>query len=183
MYFKKLEGEKVYLSPCDIDDAQKYSMWLNDRCITDNLGTTAKLNNTLCEREWLTKILERGEYTFAIVLKENNELIGNCSIMKPNFINRTATIGIFIGEEYWGKEYGTETLNMLLDYSFNVLNLNNIDLQVYSFNERAISCYKKVGFKEYGKRHKCYYLNGEYHDEVYMEILKEDYKKINNINV
>lgn len=183
MYFKKIEGNRVYLSPCNIEDAQKYSKWLNDRNITDNIGTTGKLNNILSEKEWLTKILEKGEYTFAIVLKDKDELIGNCGILGPNFINRTATLGIFIGEEYWNKGYGSETLNMLLDFCFNIINLYNIDLHVYSFNERAISCYKKIGFKEYGRRHKCYYLNGEYHDVIYMEILKDDYKKTIKTNV
>jgi RimJ/RimL family protein N-acetyltransferase len=45
-------------------------------------------------------------------------------------------------------------------------------LKVFSFNERAINCYKKVGFKEIGRRRQSYYLKGQFHDEVYMDILK-----------
>ena len=58
-------------------------------------------------------------------------------------------------------------------------------LGVMSFNERAIACYKKVGFKEIGRRRQSYYLNGKYYDSVYMDILKEEFKKecIKNKNV
>lgn len=55
-------------------------------------------------------------------------------------------------EENRNKGYGTETLKLLISYGFDYLNLNNIMLSVYSFNGNAISCYKKVGFKEIGRR-------------------------------
>ena len=45
-----------------------------------------------------------------------------------------------------------------------------------SFNDRAIACYKKVGFKEIGRRRQSYFLNGKYHDEIFMDILKDEFK-------
>ena len=57
------------------------------------------------------------------------------------------------------------------------LNLNNIMLQVYSFNKRAIKSYKKAGFKEFGRRHNVITIKNKLYDEIYMEILKEDYFK------
>lgn len=58
-------------------------------------------------------------------------------------------------------------------------------LTVKSFNERAINCYKKVGFKELGRRRECYFLNGKYYDDVYMDILANEFKKsyIKNKNI
>ena len=50
-------------------------------------------------------------------------------------------------------------------------------LKVFSFNERAIHVYEKVGFKEIGRRRKSYYLNGAYYDDVFMDILKEEFPK------
>ena len=29
-YFKKIEGEKVYLSPMNLEDIEKYVKWMND---------------------------------------------------------------------------------------------------------------------------------------------------------
>lgn len=176
-YFKKIVGDRIYLSPLDINDAEKYVKWMCDKKVSDGIHSTAKIQNVESEKNWIMKELESGRYTFAVVLKENDELIGNASIMNLNQRDRTATLGIFIGEEdFRGKGYGQEVLNLLLDYGFNILNLHNIDLGVFSFNEGAINCYKKVGFKEYGRRREVYYLNGKYHDEILMEILEDEYR-------
>ena len=43
----------------------------------------------------------------------------------------------------------------LANIIFNYLNLNNIKLDLMSFNERALKCYTKCGFKEYGRRRNC----------------------------
>ena len=46
------------------------------------------------------------------------------------------------------------------------------------FNKRAIKCYEKVGFKKFGIRRQAYYLKGKFYDEIYMEILRDEYKEI-----
>lgn len=177
-YYKKIVGERIYLSPMCVEDAEKYVEWMSDRSVTDGIRSTRKIMTVEAERKWITENLENGTYNFSIVLKENDELIGSCSINNPNLIDKTATLGIFIGDEInRNKGYGAEALSLLLDYGFNILNLNNIGLGVFSFNERAINCYKKIGFKEYGRRHECYYLDGKYYDEILMEVLKKDFIK------
>lgn len=178
-YFKKVEGEKVYLSPMSIEDAEKYTIWFSNRNNTDGLHHTARLLGIENEREFVENSLKEGKYNFAIVSSVSHELLGNCGINTINHIDRTATVGIFIGdEENKNKGYGSEALILLLDYGFNILNLHNIKLDVFSFNERAIACYKKVGFKEYGRRHECYFLDGKYHDVISMEILEDDFRNM-----
>ena len=177
MYYKKLEGKRIYLSPMNVEDAEKYVKWMNDRKVTDGIASTAKLINTISEKAWIEKIMERGAFTFSIVLKENDELVGNCGIMDFDAIHGTGTLGIFIGEEeYRSNGYGAETIELLLDFAFNQLRCHNIDLGVFDFNERAIACYKKVGFKEYGRRHECYFLDGKWHDAIKMEVTEQDYR-------
>ncbi len=65
------------------------------------------------------------------------------------------------------------------------MNLNNIKLDVMSFNERAQNCYKKCGFKEYGRRRKCVFVNGKYYDRISMDILAEEFNEsfIKNKNI
>lgn len=177
-YFKKLESERLYLSPMNIEDAETYCKWLNDFAVTDGLGGSSTVLTIPAEKSYIENVLEKGKYQFAIVRKEDNTLIGNCGFDKINHLHQTGEVGIFIGEaEDRNKGYGTEALKLLLDYGFNYLNLNNIMLRVYSFNEGAINCYKKIGFKEFGRRHNSYYLNGTWYDDVHMEILKKDYIK------
>src|SRR6266849_165993 len=52
----------------------------------------------------------------------------------------------------------------VLDYGFRFLNLYNIALMTFSFNERAIRAYQKAGFKESGRRRGALLLNGQRYD-------------------
>ena len=170
-YFKKLVGKQVYLSPMNVEDAETYVKWLNDFEVTDGLATSCRLTSLESEREWLKH--NSSQYQFAIVTLEDDKLIGNCGIQGVDQIRQCAEVDLFIGdEENRNKGYGGEVLDLLLEYCFDYLNLNNIMLKVFSFNERALNCYKKVGFKEIGRRRQAYYLKGKFHDEVYMDILK-----------
>ena len=82
-------------------------------------------------------------------------------------------IEIIGDEENRSKGYGTEAMKLLVDYGFNILGLHNIDLNVFEFNKQAIKAYEKVGFKEYGRRHESYFLDGKFYDEISMEIINE----------
>ena len=66
---------------------------------------------------------------------------------------------------------------LLLNYAFNHINLNNIMLKVYSFNTGAIKAYEKCGFKIFGVWKNSHYFNGEYVDEIFMNVLKDDFYK------
>lgn len=175
-YFKKVVGERVYLSPINIKDAEKYTEWINDLEISINLGNASEIYSLEKEKETLEKISKEG-YNFAIVDLNKDELIGNCGLMDVNMKHRTAELGIFIGNKnYWNKGFGSESINLLLDYGFNILNLNNIFLRVHSFNKRAINCYEKCGFKEIGRRRQSYIVGNKKYDDIYMDILMTEFK-------
>lgn len=175
-YLKKLVGEKIYLSPRSIEDAEKFAEWLNDFETTDYTGRSHQIITIEAEKDYLEKNINE-EAIFAIVENENNKLIGTISLEKIDHVKRIATLGIFIGDKnYRGKGYGTEAIKLILDYGFNYLNLNNIKLDLMEFNQRALACYKKCGFKEYGRRRKCNFINGKYYDTIEMDILAEEFE-------
>lgn len=179
MYYKKITGKRVYLSPMCIDDVQKYVKWMNDFKVTDGINGSQNLVTLESEKEWIEKNNKDGNFQFAIVKQENNELIGNCGFNELDTVNGKATIGIFIGEEEnRSKGYGAEALELLISYGFDYLNLNNIMLAVYSFNERAIACYKKIGFKEIGRRREAYIRKNIRYDDIYMDILRSEFYEI-----
>ena len=85
-------------------------------------------------------------------------------------------LGIVIGEKtYWNKGYGQEAITLLLDYGFTLLNLNSIMLGTFAFNERAINCYKCVGFKEIGRRRQARIIGESKYDGILMDILAEEF--------
>jgi RimJ/RimL family protein N-acetyltransferase len=176
MYFKKMIGKKCYLSPISIDDADKYTEWLNDNEITQYLSLYPVMISLQGEKELLLSIAKGQNY--AIIDLPTNVLIGNCGFVDIDTINRTAEVGIFIGnKDYLNKGYGKEALALLVTYGFNALNLRNIMLKVYSFNKRAIRCYENIGFKIIGKRRNAIERNQNIHDILFMDILYEDLKQ------
>lgn len=184
-YFKKLVGDRIYLSPRNTEDAEIFVNWLNDFDVTDYLGRSGQIVTLEGEKEYLENV-DNSNVSFFIVTLEEDKLIGTISLEKINNINRTATLGIFIGnKEYLSKGFGTEAINLILDYGFNYLNLNAINLNVMEFNPRAIKCYEKCGFKQYGRRRKCRFINGKYYDIICMDILSEEFRNsyIKNKNI
>ena len=174
MYFKKLVGEKCYLSPIDVNDAEKFTEWLNDLEITKNLLLCHGILNLEKEKEILNDLST--EHNYSIINLETNELIGNCGFFDIDNLNQTAEIGIFIGNrQFWNKGYGTEAFSLLIDYGFKALNLHNIMLRVYDFNKNAIRCYKKIGFKIIGARREALQRDLRKHDTIYMDIMKNDF--------
>jgi RimJ/RimL family protein N-acetyltransferase len=87
--------------------------------------------------------------------------------------------GIDIGEmDYWGKGYGKEATQLALDFAFNFLNIHNIMLGVYAFNQRAYHLYKKIGFKEIGRKREFQTLGGEKFDMIMMDLLSTEYESV-----
>ena len=184
-YFKKLVGERIYLSPRSTEDAETFTEWMNDFETTDYTGRSGCIMSLEGEKKYLEE-RNNEEATFVIVTLDKDKLIGTIGLEDVNYINRTATLGIFIGDKNFRcNGYGTEAIRLLLDYGFNYMNLNNIKLDVMEFNERAIKCYEKCGFKEYGRRRKFSFINGKYYDRIEMDILSEEFKEsyIKNKNI
>lgn len=174
-YFRKLVGEKCYLSPVSLDDAEKYTEWVNDLEIGQFVLFSAAILDINSEREMLKKLMENSA-VFAIVEKDTNKVIGNCGLHEINEIHRRAVFGIFVGEKtYWNQGIGAEATALILDYGFNILNLNNITLEVVAYNHRAIRCYEKVGFKKVGARRNYVFMAGAYHDVLVYDMLASEF--------
>jgi RimJ/RimL family protein N-acetyltransferase len=176
-YFEKIPGGRIYLSPINPDDAETYVKWLNDIEVTRWLLTTGSVISLPSEHAWIEENTKKQDnYQFAIILRSENRLLGSIGFNSVNLLSRKATCGLFSGEaQDRNQGYGTEALGLLAGYGFQWLGLRNIDLQVDCENARAIACYKKVGFREYGRRTGVILSEGQWHDCVYMEILAENW--------
>ena len=119
------------------------------------------------------------EYIFAIVNKETEEFLGTCGLGDFNWTARSGVLGLAIhNPENHNKGYGTDTMDCLLSFGFNVLNLHRIELWVMEYNKRAIHVYEKIGFKEVGRKREAHYLQGKYHNIVVMDLLKREFDEI-----
>lgn len=131
----------VKLSEKLVDD---YLDMVNDIEVQRFISHERKVYSLDGELEWIKSKLEENVIIFSMIEKQTNEFIGNIEIMKIN--NNIGEVGIAITRKKQDKHFGQEAIKRLIEYSFNELNLNGLELNVYDFNPRGIKCYEKVGF-------------------------------------
>ena len=176
-----LRGERVILGPIKREYIESFLKWFNDPEITQYLVIYRPMTR-MAEEEWMENLKNREDtihFSIVIPIEDGTEkLIGNCGIHRIDWKNRVGEVGIAIGEkEYQNKGYGTEALRLLLDYGFNTVNLNRLELSTYDFNVRALESYKKIGLIEEGRKRQFVWINGRYHDAIIMSILAEEWRK------
>jgi ribosomal-protein-alanine N-acetyltransferase len=76
---------------------------------------------------WVAKSQERyrtdGFGLFAVVLKSNGEVIGNCGVVRQNVEDESLLeVGYHFRRDYWGHGYATEAAHACMDYAFRHLN-------------------------------------------------------------
>lgn len=177
-YYKKLVGKKCYLSPVALEDGELWAAWLNDLEVALPLGDEAyDVISLERAREWSASAAKGSDPLFTIVASEGDRPIGRCLLFSVNPVDRSAMCGLFIGEKsLWGQGYGTESLALLLDYAFNLLNLHSVMLGVFAFNQRAIASYRKLGFKDIGWRRQARIFAGQAYDVLLMDILAPEFQ-------
>ena len=175
-----LKGKRVRLVPLDRKHIELFLKWFNDPEITQYLTMYKPMTRDM-EEEWFGNLKNREDAVFfsiKIIDEEDpDKIIGNCAIQNIECRNRACTCGITIGEKnYQNLGYGNEAMELLVDYGYNTLNMNRIELYVYEFNSHAFKTYQKVGFIEEGRKRQARYHNGKYQGEIIMAILREDWE-------
>lgn len=134
------------LKPNDVND--RYLRWINSANniyidYTSQSRSLADIRSYVAEREDDDTVLFLG-----IFLRESNEHIGNIKFEPINFDNKTAVMGILIGEEGWrGQGVALEVIKSSSEWLNKQYNINHIALGVDSKNIAAIKAYEKIGFK------------------------------------
>jgi len=176
-----LKGKRISLAPIKREYIDSFLKWFNDPEITQYL-TMYRPMTRMEEEDWMENLKKREDtirFSIVIPFEDGSEnLIGNCGIHNIDWKNRVGELGIVIGEkEYQNKGYGTEAMELLLEYGFNTVNLNRIELVVYHYNIRALRSYEKIGFKEEGRKKQFMWNKGKYYDAIIMGILAEEWSE------
>lgn len=111
--------------------------------------------------------------------------IGNCSLQRIDYINRSAEFAVVIGnKDYWRKGICTIVLNTVLKHAFRSLGMNRVWTGTAATNwgmqKAAVNC----GFRREGTYRQGIFLQGKFQDIYAYGILAEDYfKRIQHIHV
>lgn len=179
---KKMETERLILRPTIETDLK--TLW-QILCISEvnRYYLTCKLSfNWENEEEFQYKKLKHAKdenvFQWSIVLKENNECIGQISVQENGENKAIRDIGWFINPKYQRKGYAYETAKKILDYMFNEVEIKSIETGAAICNPASWKLMEKLGFKRIEDKHLniCYTFGGD--QELYSYVMTdEDYKK------
>ena len=108
------------------------------------------------------------------VIDVDNKFAGIVELTNINFIHRQTEIQIIVKPDFRG--LGLSKLAMLkgLDYAFNVLNMHKVYLFVDAKNTIALNVYRDIGFIQEGVLRSHFFVEGQYHDSIFMGIFKDE---------
>ena len=173
-------GDRERLRAAERDDLPRFVVWFNDPEVRRGLAFYLPLS-MVEEGHWFEQMLERPapEHVWVIETKQEGNWIpvGTCGFHEFDWRARIGEVGIIIGEKsYWDKGIGTRTMQLLLRFGFNMLNLNRVALRVFTNNPRASRCYEKVSFVHEGRQRQAFYQDGSYYDVLLMSMIRSEWK-------
>ncbi len=173
-------GNRLRLRKLERVDLAQFVVWLNDPEVRAGIGMFLPISQAEEDR-WYEKMLDRPseEQVLAVEIREGEgwRVIGSTSFFDFHGISRKAEFGILIGDKtVWNQGYGTEITHLMLQHGFDTLNLNRIELRVYSTNPRARRVYEKAGYVLEGTQRQAEFRNGQYIDDHLMAVLRDEWK-------
>jgi RimJ/RimL family protein N-acetyltransferase len=168
-----LLGKHVTLGPLVPEDCGPIFCWANDAAAA-RLDFAYRPVDMMAHRQWWDSIgKDTSKVVFAIRKIDAPAIIGYVQITGINPTHRSAEVGIRIGAEMNRNQgFGKEALRLAVDFCWNHLNLNRVQLIVFKHNRRAIGAYEAAGFKKEGVLRKAAFIGGEWVDLVPMAILR-----------
>lgn len=117
---------------------------------------------------------------YRIVLTDHagqRRTVGVVELARIDPTNRSARVAHFLlgDPSIRGKGIGTEALKLLLAVCFEELGLHRVSLGVFDFNEGAIRCYEKAGFRKEGLLRDVRRMGTQYWSLYEMAILSDEY--------
>jgi len=176
-----LKGEKVILRAMRREDLPRLLQFNNDVEVELAGGGDPPMPQSLdrLEAEFNQQVSSGGRDGASFAIEADGQLIGSCGLFNFDSTAHTCELGIGIGDKvYWGKGYGREAINLLVEYAFHYRNFHKVWLRVLGNNARAIKAYQAVGFTEEGRLRQHVWINGTYDDLVHMGILRSEWDKI-----
>lgn len=116
-------------------------------------------------------IYEAKQYRF-VICNTQNIPVGMIDLFDFNPLHKRVGVGILILPEYQGKGYGSEALDMVIDYAFTYLNVHQIFANIMAENSRSIALFEKLNFKKIGIKKDWIYADASYKDEILYQLIK-----------
>ena len=175
-----LKGERIILKPIDMRYKEALADMLDDPGIVRFThvppgytvdDATSYLQNTRRQKEQGISL------DLGIFLLSTDKLIGKITIISISFRDNNAEIGYLLDRRYRRKGYMSEALSLMLDFCFNALQLERVEINSSTENKGSIGVIEKAGAVFEGiARKKTKSGDRAWHDIRLYSILREEYK-------
>lgn len=180
----RLETQKLILRDLEKGDEKTLQQKINDLDISKYLLVVPHPYSIEDSKWFVNKCIqeakkeERTSYNFAIVSKENNELMGVIGLTEIDFFQGTGTIGYWLEKKYHRQGFMFEAAKEVLRFAFEDLNLRRLDVAAFVNNYASNNLIKKLGFEFEGLRKEkdISKASGEINDTNEYGLLKRNWK-------
>lgn len=161
----------------ELSDATDLALALSNKKIQDNLRDGLPYPYTEQDgKDYIAAMLCANEDdTFAFAITVDNKVIGSIGVFRQeNIHKRTAELGYYIAEEYWGKGIMTEAVKQICAYVFDTSDMIRIYAEPFAHNSASIRVLEKAGFQYEGTLRRNAVKNGRVIDMKMYSLLKEE---------
>lgn len=105
----------------------------------------------------------------------NRQLIGGMGMHEWNHTLKKAQVGYWIKKEYEGQGIVYNCLMHFIDFLFEKVGLNKVEIQFMPSNKRSAHLAERVGCKVEGIIRQSYFMNGKLEDLVLTGLLRSEW--------
>ncbi len=160
-----------------IEDADNLAELLNNKNILNNLRDGLPYPYTKKDAQEFIRamLLEDKTRTFAFAITVHDRVVGSIGVFRCGNIHfRTAEMGYYIGEPYWGKGIMTSAVKKTCRYIFENTDIIRIFAEPFSFNISSCRVLEKAGFQYEGLLRNNAVKNGKVLDMKMYALLREN---------
>jgi ribosomal-protein-alanine N-acetyltransferase len=123
--------------------------------------------------EWIENGSRKpGTVSLAIIV--DGKAVGGIGlILGDDIYRKSAEIGFWLGEEFWGRGIMTEAVKAVTDYGFSTFGLVRIFAGVFEWNRASMKVLEKSGYHLEARLRKHVTKNGKSVDEVLYSVVRE----------
>ena len=159
-----------------LSDRERLAEMVNNRRVQDNLrdGIPYPYTPEDGEEYILDQLAADETKTFAFAITLGDEVIGSIGVFRCDNIHfRTAELGYYIGEPYWGKGYATHAVKQICGYVFANTDILRIFAEPFAHNTASRRVLEKAGFQLEGLLRSNAVKNGVVLDMAMYALVKE----------
>ena len=172
------ENKSVGIRSIEKSDLELLQNWRNNENIRKYFREYREFSLVQKEHWYDNMIMDDRFEMFVIVDCKTKDVVGVTGLTYIDWINQHADIHFYIGKNYsWIDEYYAPlAIKIILDYGFNILNLNKIWAEIYEIDKLKLDFFKRIGFLIDASLREHYYYNGQYYTSHILSILKKEYE-------